>query len=147
LYNEADTRAKLIDPKLHAAGWEEERIKREHYVTKGQIYLVGDKARRKQPLKADYLLRYNAALPLAVVEAKEEGLAPVAGLQQAKTYAQQLGLLFAYSTNGHGIEEFDFSTQVQQSLAAFPAPEELYRRYSAANRAVTGGVAVRVRHD
>src|SRR5436309_3134834 len=81
----------------------------------------------------------------ALVEAKEEGLAPAAGLQQAKTYAQQLGLLFAYSTNGHGIEEFDFSTQVQQSFAAFPSPEELYQRYSAANRAVKGGVAAETR--
>ena len=83
MYNEADTRAKLIDPRLHAAGWDEERIKREHYFTKGQIYLVGDKARRKQPLKADYLLRYNAALPLAVVEAKQEVVHPVHGLQRA----------------------------------------------------------------
>ena len=80
LYNEADTRAKLIDPALHAAGWDESRISREHYFTKGQIYLVGDKARRKQPLKADYLLRYNDALPLAVVEAKEEKLASTAGM-------------------------------------------------------------------
>jgi len=127
LYNEADTRAKLIDPKLHSAGWDEERIKREHFFTKGQIYLVGGKAQRKQPLKADYLLRYTDALPLAVVEAKEEGAAPGAGLQQAKAYAQQLGLLFAYSSNGHGIEEFDFSTQLQASLKAFPSPDELYQ--------------------
>src|SRR5439155_15618209 len=30
-------------------------------------------------------------------------------------------------------------------LAAFPSPEELYQRYSAANRAVTGGVAAETR--
>jgi len=141
LYNEADTRAKFIDPKLHAAGWDEERIKREHYFTKGQIYLVGDKARRRQPLKADYVLRYNAALPLAVVEAKEEGAAPAAGLQQAKTYAEQLGLLFAYSSNGHGIEEFDFSTQLQRSLAVFPSPDELYTRQANATRPAGGRMA------
>src|SRR5437763_174904 len=113
MYNEADTRAKLIDPRLHADGWDEERIKREPYFT-----------------KADYLLHYNAALPLAVVEAKAESLAGAAGLQQAKTYAQQFGLLFAFSTNGHDIEGFDFSTQVQKSLTEFPSPEDLYRRYS-----------------
>ena len=66
LYNEADTRAKLINPKVHASGWDEERIKRELYFTKGQIYLVGDKGRRKYPLKADDPLRYNAALALAL---------------------------------------------------------------------------------
>ncbi len=135
LYNEADTRAKLIDPGLHDAGWDEDRIRREHYFTKGQIYLVGDKARRRQPLKADYVLRYNDALPLAVVEAKEEGLTPASGMQQAKLYAQQLGLLFAYSSNGRGIEEFDFSTHAQRRLDAFPSPDELYDRYTAANPA------------
>jgi type I restriction enzyme R subunit len=70
-------------------------------------------------------------LPLAVVEAKEEVLGASVGLQPAKKYAQRFGLLFAYSTNGHGIEEFDFTTQEQQSLAAFPSPEELYKRYPA----------------
>jgi len=143
LYNEADTRAKLIDPRLHADGWDEERIKREHYFTKGQIYLVGDRARRGQPLKADYLLRYSDALPLAVVEAKEEKLKPAAGLQQAKQYAEQLGLLFAYSSNGHGIEEFDFSTQTQRGLDAFPTPDELYDRYTAANPAAATAPGIR----
>ena len=28
-YNEADTRAKLINPKLHEAGWSEDLIRRE----------------------------------------------------------------------------------------------------------------------
>ena len=73
MYNEADTRAKLIDPRLHAAGWDEKRIKRDHPFT-----------------KADYLLHYNPALPLAVVEAKEEVVHPVDGLQrQAKRYSQK----------------------------------------------------------
>jgi type I restriction enzyme, R subunit len=46
--NEADTRAKLIDPKVRLAGWGESQIEREHYlvkgrkVTDGRIYLVGE---------------------------------------------------------------------------------------------------------
>ena len=144
MYNEADTRAKLIDPALHAAGWDEDRISREYYFTKGQVYLVGDQARRRQPLKADYLLRYGAALPLAVVEAKDESLAPGTGLQQAKLYAQQLGLLFAYSSNGHGIEEFDFSTNAQRGLDSFPSPDELYARFAAAARTGEAPSAPRV---
>ena len=53
--NEADTRAKLIDPKLKASGWGESQIEREHYFRKGQaftagrIYLVGKEARRAKP--------------------------------------------------------------------------------------------------
>ena len=45
--NEADTRAKLIDPKIKAAGWGESQIEREHYfmkgraITKGRIYIRG----------------------------------------------------------------------------------------------------------
>jgi len=37
MLNEADTRAKLIDPKLHSAGWREENIQRDVYITLGKI--------------------------------------------------------------------------------------------------------------
>ncbi len=74
-----------------------------------------------------------------MVEAKEEGLAPASGLQQAKGYAQQLGLLFVHSANGHGIEEFDFSTGLQRSLDRFPSPDEFYARYSAAGMGARTG--------
>ena len=52
-YNEADTRAKLIDPKVKLAEWGEGQIEREHYfvkgraVTNGRIYLVGEESRRR----------------------------------------------------------------------------------------------------
>jgi len=134
MYNEADTRAKLIDPMLHASGWTEDRIRREHYVerdlqiTRGRIYLVGDEPRRKPPKKVDYLLRYSDTLPIAVVEAKDESHEPDAGIQQAKTYARALDVLFAYSTNGHSVVEFDFITNTQRQLARFPTPEELWQR-------------------
>jgi hypothetical protein len=39
-YNEADTRAQLIDPKLQLAGWGEGQIEREHYFVKGQATLA-----------------------------------------------------------------------------------------------------------
>lgn len=31
VYNEADTRANLIDPKLNMAGWTRSQVTREHY--------------------------------------------------------------------------------------------------------------------
>ena len=37
MLNEADTRAKLIDPKLHEAGWEEDKIVRDKYITPGRL--------------------------------------------------------------------------------------------------------------
>lgn len=128
-YNEADTRAKIIDPKLHHDGWSENFITREYYFTQGKVYLVGDEAKRKEPKKADYILLYNEALPLAVVEAKEETKSAISGIQQAKEYAERLDVLFAYSTNGHYIEEFDFSINTQKSISLFPSREELYERF------------------
>ena len=74
MLNEADTRAKLIDPRLHGAGWGEDRIVREHYFqrdrafTRGRVILVGDEPRRREPKKVDYLLRYADTMPIAVVE-------------------------------------------------------------------------------
>jgi type I site-specific restriction endonuclease len=35
--NEADTRAKLIDPRLWQDGWTEDRIKRDVYIIPGKI--------------------------------------------------------------------------------------------------------------
>jgi len=53
-------------------------------------------------------------------------------MQQAKAYAETLGLLFAYATNGLSILEFDFSTGLERDVAAFPSPAELWTRYRAA---------------
>ena len=53
-------------------------------------------------------MRYTRDFPIDVVEAKADYQAPGQGLAQARDYAEVLGLKFAYSTNGHGIVEFDF---------------------------------------
>src|SRR5205823_6025226 len=93
--NEADTRAKLIDPKLRAALWGESQIEREHYFTKGKaitggrIYLIGEESRRREPQRVDYLLRYGG-LMIAVLEAKSESHPVDTGLEQAKSYAAML---------------------------------------------------------
>ena len=128
--NEADTCRVLITPALQKAEWGNPiwRMAEQHYFTDGQIILIGNGHKRQNGKKADYLLRYEESFPIAVVEAKAEDLAPGAGLQQAKDYAQILGLLFAYSTNGHGIEEWDFTTNTQRSLDTYPTPDDLWRR-------------------
>jgi type I restriction enzyme, R subunit len=55
----------------------------------------------------DYLLRYTRDFPLAVVEAKAGWKSAADGVQQARDYAELLGLHFAYATNGHEIVEID----------------------------------------
>jgi hypothetical protein len=52
---EADTRAKLIDPALHARGWTEELIRREE--TAGAIEIVGGRPRKRSRGRVDYVLR------------------------------------------------------------------------------------------
>ena len=125
--NEADTRAKLIDPLLHAAGWSEDLIEREYVISQGRIHASELDDFQERPRKADYLLRYRG-LPIAVIEAKADKESPDAGIQQAKNYAERLGVLFAYSTNGHGIIEFDFNTNTNREIDRFPAPIELWHR-------------------
>jgi len=129
-YNEEDTKLHCITPALLAAGWSGPRITMEYPITAGQILLHGDSHRQLAPKKADYLLRYTDSLPIAVVEAKDEEHSPGAGLQQAKSYAEMLGLSFAYSSNGHGFEEWDFTTNTQRSLAMdeMTTPEALWQR-------------------
>ncbi len=47
---------------------------------------------------------------------------PDDGVQQAKDYAEVLGLRFAYATNGEGIVEHDFLTGKDNDLETFPTP-------------------------
>ena len=133
--NEADTRAYLIDPKLEAAGWGREQVRREHFYrrdvqyTAGRIILHGEKAHHREGRKIDYMLRYTDAFPIAVVEAKEEALPAEAGLEQVKGYAHDLMVPFAYTTNGHQIIEYDFFTCTSRELPTFPNPDELWGRW------------------
>ena len=52
-YNEADTRAKLINPKLHEAGWSEDLIRRE--ITAGTVEIINGKTIRKKFRKKVFL--------------------------------------------------------------------------------------------
>lgn len=128
--NEADTCRKLVLPKLVEAGWDNEphRINEQVTFTDGRIVLAGNKVKRRPQKRADYLLRYTRDYLIAVVEAKPDYLSAGDGLQQAKEYAEILGLKFAYATNGIEIIEFDYLTGQERLLQQFPAPSELWQR-------------------
>jgi len=129
---EADICRIYITPALKAAGWTDEQIREQVTFTAGRIIPVaGGRAgthTRQAGKRADYLLRYTPDFPIAVVEAKDNTHTPGDGLQQAMDYAETLGLRFAYSSNGQGIVEHDYTTGVQRTLTAFPSPDELWRR-------------------
>ncbi len=131
---EADTCRKYVVPKLQAAGWEDEphRLQEQVTFTDGRIVVAGQKAKRRPGKRADYILRYTPDIAIAVVEAKPSYKKPADGLQQAKEYAEILGLKFAYATNGHGTVEFDYTTGLETELSAFPTPVELWQRLAAA---------------
>lgn len=143
---EADTCRRLITPKLLAAGWDTDPhvLSEQRPITDGRIIPVGMRYKRKAPKKPDYLLRYRRDTTLAVVEAKASDRPAAEGLQQAKDYAEMLDLKFAYATNGHEIIEFDFTTGIETTITAFPAPEVLWRRYCVATGIETPEVEERV---
>ena len=73
------------------------------------------------------LLQFNNS-NIGLIEAKREGLPITEGLQQAQDYGKKLGVRFVYSTNGHGIFEYDMKTDSGQEIDYYPTPEELYQR-------------------
>ncbi len=129
---EADTCRKEVIPKLVEAGWDQSpyAINEQRTFTDGRVVFVGGKARRGRQKRADFILRYRSDFPIAVVEAKSKYKHAADGLQQARDYAEILGLKFAYATNGREIIEADYITGVEKTLTSFPTPEELWQRLS-----------------
>src|SRR5437667_796444 len=128
---EADTCRKLVVPKLQGAGWDNEpySIAEQRTITDGRIVPVGNSFIRRPPKRVDYILQYRRDFPLAVVEAKPEYKTAADGLQQAKQYAEMLGLKFAYATNGAETIEFDYFTGKETKIESYPTPEALWQRF------------------
>ncbi len=131
---EADTCREFVTPRLVEAGWgtAPHAIGEQRTFTNGRIIVAGGKVRRGKQKRADYLLYHRRDYPLAVVEAKEIGLPAESGVQQAREYAEILGLKFAYATNGHRIIEIDYTTGTEREVDRYATPDELFARLSAA---------------
>jgi len=136
VFGESDTRAKLIDPAIHARGWTEDLIRREE--TAGAIDVIGGRPKRRSKGRTDYTLRIKVnpeAQPVAValIEAKREGLPPGHGMEQGKAYAaaKRLNVPFEYSSNGHVFVEYDRFTGITsppRPMTEFPTPADLLRQ-------------------
>jgi type I restriction enzyme R subunit len=127
---EAGTCRKFVVPRLQTAGWEgaPHAINEQRTFIDGRVIFVGGKPRRGRQKRADYILRYRADYPIVVVEAKAAYKSATDGLQQAKDYAEILGLKFASATNGAEILESDFLTGRETLRHDFPTPAELWGR-------------------
>jgi type I restriction enzyme R subunit len=124
--NEAETRAELIDPALHEAGWgvvADSRTRREE-ICPGRIEGAG---RRGKNEIADYVLTFRNH-KLAVIEAKARDKPDTEGVGQAKSYAEKLQARFAYSTNGRRIYQIDMETGAEGYIERYPTPDELWQR-------------------
>jgi type I restriction enzyme R subunit len=131
--NEAETRAELIDPALHAAGWgvvEDSRTRRE-MIAPGRIMGGG---RRAKPKSCDYVLVYRNT-KLAAIEAKADTKSYTEGVGQAKDYSACLQTRFAFASNGRAIYRIDMATGAEGLVERWPTPDELWAEtYAEANR-------------
>ena len=133
---ERDICTKFIAPAIiEQAGWNRDsQIREELSLTKGKILFKGKLHRRGEQKRADYVLYHKMNIPVAVVEAKDNNHTLRSGIQQAIEYAELLDVPLAYSSNGDGFIEHDRAVKSgpierELSLAEFPTPEELWRRY------------------
>jgi type I restriction enzyme R subunit len=122
--NEADTCRKFVVPKLQSAGWDNEphSIAEQRTITDGRVIPVGKGFVRKPPKRVDYLLRFTRDFPLAVVEAKASLKSATDAVQQARNYAEILGLKYAYATNGIEIIEIDYFNARKRVSRTSPLP-------------------------
>ena len=131
--SEEDIKLRYITPSILQKGWAVEDITMETKVklTDGKINLRGNLVARGKAKYADYVLYYNRATPIAIVEAKDAKHPVAFGMQQAKEYAHMMDVPFAFSSNGQGYQEYDFLTGEERSfpMDAFPTKEELYARF------------------
>jgi type I restriction enzyme R subunit len=133
--SERDICTKYITPAITAAGWDlHTQIREEVSFTKGRVIVRGKLHTRGEQKRADYILYYKSNIPVAVIEAKENGHSVGSGMQQALNYAETLGVPFVFSSNGDAFLMHDrtgFADKVERELAleAFPSPAELWQRY------------------
>lgn len=133
--SERDICTQFILPALVKAGWDVARqVREEVFFTDGRIFVKGNKTARGERKRADIVLYLKPNIPIAIIEAKDNTHAVGAGLQQALNYAKILDVPVAFSSNGDGFIQHDFSGYSQPvekeiSLNNFPSPSELWAIY------------------
>ena len=131
--DEAETRRRLIDSQLIAAGWNVgENLQNTSQVTQEEPV-------KEQPTKsgdgyADYVLWDDKGLPMAVVEAKRTNTDAEKGRHQAKLYADWLEKKYGqrpviFYTNGHDIFIWDDAFNKESPASNYP-PRKLFGFYS-----------------
>lgn len=134
-YNEADTRAKLIDPAIKKKGWHEDFIIREEMP--GTIDVLNGKPKRRKFGRVDYILNIkehenSKLIPIAILEAKKEKSSPGKALEQAKSRLDFFKVPYLFSSNGHKFVKYDVNTKITSEptpINLFPTYEEILNNY------------------
>lgn len=103
LLSEIDVCDLFITPAIKDAGWDQiKQVRREVTLTPGPIVVRGNMSSRNKKKKkfADYVLYWEADVPIAVIEAKDNNQTVNQGLQQALGFANILEVPSAFSSNG-----------------------------------------------
>ena len=93
----------FITPAVKDAGWDQLRqIRREVTLTPGPVIVRDNMSSRNKKKKkfADYVLQWEAGVPIAVIEAKDNNHSVSHGMQQALGYTNILNVPSAFSSNG-----------------------------------------------
>jgi type I restriction enzyme R subunit len=135
--SERDICSMFISPAIEKAGWDKfSQIREEVALTKGRIIVRGRLVTRGKAKRADYVLYIKPNIPLALVEAKDNGHAVGDGMQQALDYATTLDIPFVFASNGdaflfHDRTGASATPETTLALDAFPSPNDLWARYRA----------------
>jgi type I restriction enzyme R subunit len=145
MMTEAETRKKLIDAKLHSAGWDVNDLAQVSQEFDISVPLPNGVAEPRTPYEghqfSDYALNGRDRKPLGVVEAKKTSKDAELGREQAKQYCyniqKQYGgrLPFCFYTNGHDIFFWDLENYPPRKVVGFPTRDDLERfQYIRENR-------------
>lgn len=132
-FSERDICTKFITPALEAAGWDIlTQVREEYPLTNGRIIVRGKLHTRAKNKRADYVLFHKPNMPIAVIEAKDNGHSLGDGMQQGLGYAEMLQVPFVFSSNGDG---FLFHNKIAKdgvierelALHEMPSPDLLWQ--------------------
>jgi type I restriction enzyme R subunit len=119
--NEAQIIANVIIPDLDEKGWKSHDIF--HYKVEFKI----DGA--DTPRYADIIL-FALHKPIGVIEVKKTGADLNMALNQAKSYAEDLGAELIYATDGTDYVQFNAQAQSSERIDGIPTVQELHKNHN-----------------
>ena len=120
--NESEAQARvIIDERLKEQGWSLKDIN-----SIQMEFPLGDGTR------ADYMMKDRSGRAIAALEAKKSSISAAEGQAQAKHYAEQADVPFAFMSNGEEIRFWDIKYQAHpRPISTFFTQEDLERRIAA----------------